>query len=506
MFLSSKLKSILFISALISFCILVSLPILNAGFYGDDAINSLITGHAELNHQTIWQTSWFIIKDWFGSGRLNSVSLISTYALFHNFPNVVDYQIVRVIFIWLSIFSFAWLIKLITKQTNVALLFLFLVPVFWSTRDFFDPLTSYALVLPLTGIFCALALVFFIKYIEKQNRYSLYFSLLCYLCALFTYEISVLVLFSVVFLAWIYVRRNFFLAIIPYLILSLAYLICSFVLHLSSDHVYDGIKLGVPSKFFTTFWYQLTATFPLSYRFMAREPFVNTSDLVHQFIADPWRIFLMVYLFVAVVMCFSFLTLRLTLQNNSRKSLFFLGLCALFIPAFLVGMSQKYQDILRMGVGYLPLYIQSFGLACLVLVLLEKIKNRAVIVLVAIVFGLTINFSLMLNSFVVNKLNEGMKLPRLLEESAIQHGIMANVPAEIILFEKPAPWHAPEFYMQHAHVRAAIISKLSEIPSNKNNVYYLEYSQPDHTARAQILFGYLTQVKNKIVLQNLKIY
>jgi hypothetical protein len=170
------------------FCSIVSLPILQAGFFSDDITNSIIPGTISLYKQGFWGSVLLGMQHWLTTGRIFPFSAISTIAVFYLFPAVNEYQIVRSIFIWGSIFSFAWFIKVVAKNYAAALLFIFLVPLFWSMRTAPDPLTSFAIFLPLLVTFTAWTLIFYRYYQVSQQQKYLIASLVMYTCALCTYE------------------------------------------------------------------------------------------------------------------------------------------------------------------------------------------------------------------------------------------------------------------------------------------------------------------------------
>jgi hypothetical protein len=78
---------------LFSFCWIVSLPILAAGYFSDDAINSLIPGSFELFHQNFFSGIWGYMRDWLANGRFFPLSVISSVTVFYLFSDILSYQI-----------------------------------------------------------------------------------------------------------------------------------------------------------------------------------------------------------------------------------------------------------------------------------------------------------------------------------------------------------------------------------------------------------------------------
>ena len=138
-----KNKTILFLLLII--ILIVSLPILQAGFFNDDVQNSSAMGAAELLHQHawsyIWRQSMYVSL---GSGRLFPITAFTQVLASYYFSTPLAYQTLHVIAIWLSVISMAWLVQLITKNMSISLFFILLFPVYWSMRNMADALLSFS--------------------------------------------------------------------------------------------------------------------------------------------------------------------------------------------------------------------------------------------------------------------------------------------------------------------------------------------------------------------------
>jgi hypothetical protein len=468
------------LGAIFSYCAIVSFPILIAGYYGDDAANSLIRGYTQLHHQNIWQTIWYFIQVWIHSGRLNPLSITLSYLVFYHFPNVIIYQCVRLIFIWLSIFSFAWLIKLISKETKSGILFLLLVPLCWSIRDFFDPLTSFAILLPITVIFSALSLGFLFKFIESNKYFYAAISLISYVCALLTYEASIVIFFGAAIIIWLEAKQQFAKQILPYFLITACYALLSLLLHYVNSHVYDGIQIGSPYHFLTTFGSQFSAAFPLSYRVLGHLPIVNSAALFKEFFASYSLSALMVGLLIASIFSIYSPLKTLDLKKKTLVFLTLMGLNLTITPAILIAITQKYQSMLKIGVGYLPVYLQYFGMACLLLVLLNRLarhKKPTLLFFVSAIGSVIVTFSFMLNVYVVQKINVDWKYPRELVQKAMEQGIMKQVPQNSILFSNQPVLDADSFYQQYANLKLTVITNSAEIDKHKEPIFFIDLHQ-----------------------------
>ncbi len=254
---------------LVPFYLLVFYPLTQAGFFYDDILNSLTLGILRLEDKNL---STFILEQitsWItSSGRIYPLFAITTYPFHYIFTDPFDYQLCRMVFVFLSAASFAWLIKLITKKSEIGLLFLFLIPIFWSVQEGFDSLTGVAILLQILAIFSGLSLCFYVKARESNNKTFYALSLALYLCALLTYEIGIAVFFVILCLEWFQKKslKDFLINISGYLAITATYSIATLALryYINPTVSYNGVMLGELRKVPSAFIKQLLATFPLN--------------------------------------------------------------------------------------------------------------------------------------------------------------------------------------------------------------------------------------------------
>ena len=107
---------------LIPFYLLDFYPLTQAGFFYDDIHNSLLSGTLRLEDKNL---STFILEQMTGwitsSGRIYPLAAITGSPFYYIFTDPFDYQLCRMVFVFLSAASFAWLIKLITKKSEIGL-------------------------------------------------------------------------------------------------------------------------------------------------------------------------------------------------------------------------------------------------------------------------------------------------------------------------------------------------------------------------------------------------
>ncbi|MES2217412.1 MAG: hypothetical protein V4501_03265 [Pseudomonadota bacterium] len=443
------------LALIIAFCFIVSLPILQAGFYSDDITNSVIPGTITLYQQGFWGFVVLNMQTWLSSGRLFPLSVISSVAMFYFFPAVHDYQIVRSLFIWMSILSCAWLVKTLTKNFAAAMLFIFLMPLCWSVRNAPDPLTSFAIFLPLMVTFIAWTLIFYRYYQVTQKQKFLIFSIITFSCALCTYEIGSVAFFLLMTLMYCKPINNQSLRteIKPYFILFSAYLIINLLLHFMSKQAYDGIQIHLTTQFFPAFIAQFTAALPLSYFLFAPHPIISITEVLNNYL---WA---MIYLLLAGTGIIYWLLHQLVLTKRSCVCFSIMALFLMMVPAFIMAINLKYQFILRLGIGYIPVYIQYTGMGFILLAGLGSLNllplsintKRGIHLLLASVLSIVITLATLVNLATINHINDKYKFNRGLVENAARHGLLASLPDQSYLIENLLLWNSPDFYMLNAH-------------------------------------------------------
>ncbi len=430
---------------LIPFYLLVFYPLTQAGFFYDDIHNSLLSGTLRLEDKNL---STFILEQMTGwitsSGRIYPLAAITGSPFYYIFTDPFDYQLCRMVFVFLSAASFAWLIKLITKKSEIGLLFLFLIPIFWSVQKGCDSLTSFAILLQVLAIFSGLSLCFYVKARESNNKTFYALSLALYLCALLTYEIAIAVFFAILCLEWIQKKslKDFLINISGYLAITATYSIATLALRycINPTVSYDGVMLGELRKMPSTFIKQLLATLPLNslYHFLFSDLIFDAGKLTKSNNQNIFLAILPISLF-----CFYRLLIRLEIDRQSVKKLVIIACCCLFIPALIISFIGKYQFWLSTvpygylpQYGYLPLYLQYFGLSILFLVWCNKrlacsisaVYRRRMTILISTLASLTLYASIEFNYSMILDLNKPYEKDiKLLMAEALRNGLLSEI-------------------------------------------------------------------------------
>ena len=467
MFKSLKAEKFL----LIPFYILILGPVIKAGFYWDDVQDSLVEGYLKTSGYSFWQYCYNKIHMWiFEFGRPFVVSVFLGNYFFYLFSDPLGHHLAKSVLIFLSMISVGWMLKLLTKNSQIAVLFLFLVPLFFSIQNWCDSLVAFGLLLPMVTIFSSLAVCFYLKFEESKKRSFIFLSLLFLFCGLLTYEIAIVAFFVVLFLAlrdeilaisqshhklkktnipklletrpkialvygfphkrgarlvsrkkiknitksrglwYIFLSRRFWFKTFPYCLLVGIWSLFFLVLRFGAKNSYNGVQFGNFAEIPGTFAWQVLATLPLNSFLFERVADYSVTSEVNYY----WALLLFPISFIAL---YRLLPLC-SLSYEKCKTLNIIGFIFLLIPAAMISWIGKYQSWIfsfKLGYGYTPLYMQYIGLCLIFMSWLAKVffnissnirSQRIVALVLSLLLSCVICFSVSLNYRMVNFLNK----------------------------------------------------------------------------------------------------
>lgn len=366
-------------------------PILFSGFGGDDSYNSQIYGGALSKNQHWFFDDWYgDAKGWFqGSGRVNFFIGIITKGLFNYIHNFYILKFILLLLISFNVLVFGKLLEALKLSSDKVFLTLLLIPVFFQIRSYHDPIAGFFLLIPFATTCIFLSVLFFLK--ENNFKKNIFLSFLFLNLALFTYEIS-LILIPIYLVSYFFHREKRFICILFPLYMFII------VLGAKINHYNLGIMSNYPNanieNFFNlknylfTYFFQFIAAFPLSWRFASSTSFafINIGSIIF-----------------AILIYFYLKKFKINnIQNfnffeNAQLLLF--CLIIIFLIPILPAFSGHNVDITNkgLGYGYIPVYIQYFGLAPILsglfIFLLKKIHKKKImyfiVFLIIFSFGLT---------------------------------------------------------------------------------------------------------------------
>lgn len=518
---------------LVTACSLAML--IRSGYFWDDAVNST----AYLAEKKDSVPTLTHVLDFMGKylklGRINVLSVY--YYFFFYIENVSVYKALIILTILADQLIFRKVLMEFGVPLSGARLGMLLIPLMLQTRAYQDPVSGfYSLMQVLTAelLLCA---YFLSRWLRTGKGRDLALSLVCFGLGLLTYEVCFPFLLMICLLIW--VRRGSFTRAVrdslPFVGLAVLLLAAVAVVRMTAvmQVEYAGVAFSLdPERILRAFFRQLIAGLPLSFYSAGYQ--ASVLDRVYPAAAfmnyDFGSFLRSVDLTDLLILAAALFLIRRSeagdRENSSKPAeLALLGISFAVLPTLTVALSERYQGQLMPGLGYLPAYIQYYGIAVLLLGLTLCLRrNTAVRALCLSAFAVILLLNLQNNRAVTEIMNRSFYDPRNAGEAALRGGILDFLPEDAVLVsvnDRRYLWEAdwnnrglyPEFYGNHARYLPAAVgdTKLLEgeiesavaegaavneeglLTLEPENVWLIEYSgSPD---RGMARLGHLTRAK-----------
>jgi hypothetical protein len=392
-FLDLDSKKSLFFFAILFYGIFFLPIILYAYFYCDDIILMYsVYADVKLYGKSFFEISYENFKVFLNAGRLYGLYL-THFIIYYFFNDRLSYYIVKSIFNLISVVSFAWLLKIITKNSDNYRAFIFFMPILFLSSMAVDPLTSLGLSTQYTAISIALASGFYILWHENKNKKYFFLAWIFFIWSFFHYEIGICIVPIFIVLATRFRIQsedsiadfNSLKNIKKYLLLSiqvcfkelrfflipfLIWVLICFYLRNRHGVGYDGIEFGFNIKnFFLTWIFQICASFPFGF----------FHEDLYWFKPELNEIYWASILFVLAYFLFSKLIPKINLKNNYRD-IVLIGFILVLVPSGIISLSNKYQAW-TLSIGYktafVQVFLQFFGVGFLLIAYISYILNNS---------------------------------------------------------------------------------------------------------------------------------
>jgi len=534
---------------LITVYIVVSLlPLLQSGYYSDDMSNSLfrprqeLTGGSFLNH-FVQMNSYHIES----LGRLTPVKEFLSGAIYYYATNLFIYKALILLLVVLNVFAFGHFVKVMTGSKYFSYLLMLVIPSFFQFRLYHDPILAFGGYMQFLFLFLIASLIFLKKYLSGNGRAYLAISVAIYNLALYFYEVS-FVMLPIYLLLVFEARRTFkkafstgFPFLASFLIALALNLLTLFVWKDPASAVYAGTKINFNIAIIPTFLIQIGAALPLSYYFG------NPSKIFDHTLSELLSRASLPYLLIILVFTLLYLRLSKNLHKEDIRwrTLTLTGLIFFLTPAFLISLTEKYQTELipfGFGMGYIPVYIQYYGLlmslAGVFFFVFRFIPSRRVrkmigfFVLASLAFILLVNLEN--NAVIVDKTNIDLFYRRQALEEALKNNILRELPenSKLLIVDKytydPYPsrivshlqgwassgyeWKTNALVYLHSGRRVTVYSEIAKllgdsdlkdirIDYRKNNVYMLTICSYPEEFRKKEGYVVLKKIKNITINQ-----
>ena len=422
-------------------------PLLNSGFFSDDAYQSQIHGVLIERNTNLFLHTYNETKGWIMQGRIFPLSMFSFTIFYFLYENIFIYKLLNITTIALCCIFFYKNLYLITKNKNISFLSVVILLGSFQLRLWHDPIQGFHILLPLTTLLFLISIFCLQKYLILNKKFYLKYSFFSFVAMILHYEVtySIILIYPLIF--FIYKKKlieafktlknfiYFFLIIIFFTFLIRVYN------YIFSKAVYSSLELGNFIETFKAFLIQVFSSFPLSYLYRTQEKkifsFFEYYDLV-------------ILLFLIVLIFFNLYKIKSNKINFNLFYLFFFGFILLTGPAFVSSVTGHKNEILAAGIGfgYLPVFIQHFGASIILLItiikfLKYKYLNLSIIFVFAIFITSILYLNLLSNRFVNNESNKTYKYPRDLLADSLKKGLFKKLNDDTVIIRKmrfPHDW------------------------------------------------------------------
>ncbi|MCW3127489.1 MAG: hypothetical protein JWO03_3147 [Bacteroidetes bacterium] len=421
--------------------ILALSPILWSGLYSDDLTNFLV--QKSDRDQSLGHV-WHYIQINLTHGQLTGRFTPGTYFFMCFYywlsASVLGYKILLFSLSLFAVFCFTRLLISLGFRSWVPVALLLYCGMVQFYINFHDPFTSLHGMYPTIFILIIGSVLCFNDFLTSRRLAPLIASIFLTMLCLFYSESGVIVYMLIFVLLLMDNTRNLLskaLLCLPYIVVLLFYLVVYMYVRSHSVMQYSGVSVNFKTAdFLNTLHIQLYATRPLAGFF----------DMLHRkkIIWDQLSIFWPLVAVIIVMFCFLMRylvwgNLQTTIQPRKRITALAIGFILFIVPALPIALSSKYQQELHFGIGYLPVYIQNFGLAIIFLVIIEFLLSwlsayKAIAgSLLSVLFLSFFILSFLRNTYWVSELNRDTFIPATYMYKSLKNDILNECPANSVI-------------------------------------------------------------------------
>ncbi len=433
----------LLILLLTAACLAMLVP---SGYYWDDAVNS--TKYLAEKNDSL-STLSHVFKFMGSYLRLGRVNVLSFwYYFFFYIEDPAVYKALIILFILANQLIFRQTLLEFGLPLRYARAGMLILPLLLQTRVYQDPVSGFYGLMQVVTAEMLLTALFTLRWCRSGKRQHLALSLLFFGIGLFTYEVCYP--FIAMLCLLILSRRGKFLkalkSSLPYLVLTLAALIAVFAVRNSSlhDNQYVGVSFSLdPALIARAALCQISAGLPLSFYSAGNQGAVlgnvypAASFMNYTLAAFLGSVGIRdLVILLGFLLCFALIRREKAVFADwyQSRDLLILGFCFALLPSLTIALSNRYQGQLIPGLGYLPVYMQYFGIACLILWLALKLNRFAAArTLGAAAYCVILLLNLQNNRAVTDIMDRAFYYPREAGEAALHGGILDFVPQDALL-------------------------------------------------------------------------
>lgn len=437
--LLTKRLAVNFIYLLIASWVIISFYfLLDTGFTKDDTWNSLVRGQIIEEDISLFKRIYNEVNGWFfGAGSIRLLYYCFIYTFYYFTPELLTVKLFTVSTLVLNALLFFNLINKLTNSIQYSFVTCLIFISIIQLRVGDDPVLGYPSYIAML-VMCIYLYSYscFIEYLNSGDISLKKKSEIFFLVGCLFYELLVPYFITYFVIAYLF-KNKFELAfkdsknfikislIIIFLTTFIKLIYLPYIKGTVSTYPILNYHLDL-FVFLKAFYIQFAAAFPLNVYLFNNEGVTN--NLLNL------SILLIVFSFIF------FLVLVIVRKNNypfNLKKLFFIGFLLSIIPAGLVAISGHQNELIDNGMGsaYFPVFMQYFGIAILIsLIIFVLIKNiflKVIIIIpLSIIFYIGSYLNIETNKDIAQLTNTETHYARNLVESAIHAGIFDEIDGE----------------------------------------------------------------------------
>ena len=446
--------------------------LIRSGYFWDDAVNSTAYLAQKKDAVPTFRHVLEFMGDYLRLGRINVLSVY--YYFFFYIENVSVYKALIILSILINQLIFRKVLLEFGVPLSGARLGMLLIPMLLQTRIYQDPVSGfYSLMQVLTAemLLCAL---FLMRWLNGGKGRHLALSLVLFAAGLLTYEVCFPFLAMICVLIWVN-RGSFKQAVresLPFVGVTLLMVIAVIVVRSRFlERTYAGVAFSLdPARIVQAAWRQFIAGLPLSYYSAGYQAAVM--DHVYpaaEFMNYDFGSFLrsvqlsdVLIVLIALAVMNRIRAVDWGVWKDKRHELLVLGVSFAVLPIITIAVSERYQGQLMPGLGYLPVYMQYYGVAMLLLWVLPRFRDsECARAFCMSAFSLILLLNLQNNRAVTDLMNRHFYDPRNAGEAALRGGLLDFLPEDAVLVslnDRRYLWEADwnnaglyqEFYGNHS--------------------------------------------------------
>lgn len=420
--------------------VMVLLVAVRTGWFADDASYANLSFAIDTGRISLQSAAWASYSNWLATnGRWYPGLVVEKYAVFSIFQDRLAYKIFLVAISLVALITVWLFIRKLASEEFAFTSILGTIACF-QIRGYHDPFIAYNGMIQIVTIFLFTSLAEFLTYAESGKRRHLIASLSLYVLACSTYEIAYIwaPLFALAALSRRNLRQSMVLKL-PIAAIGFAFVAGSFILRANAridpGSLYSTrLDLGA---YVAALCDQITAALPLSY-----------------LIFNPSKIFLPAWhgfgiplnpITFGIAAACAFVVIPTSAVPGRRQSwwvLAGLGILLVLLPSIEIPLLLKYQEELKPGLGYLPVFIEYIGVGILIALIIVRTPTSRVARWASIlIFAGITSLSAGANEKLADILETPYLTSRVSFQQALSHGLLASVPSGATLAITPAfPW------------------------------------------------------------------